>query len=338
MRILHIAHRQLRKYGATRVSWAQKLELGLIKAGHDVHAFSDRDVAAFEAPLGLRPIGRRRANRLLLEMAEAVQPEVVIAGHCDVIEDATLAELKRRRPEATLVHCNNDPLFVPENAARIERRAALVDAVFVSTGEAELARRFPNAPVPLHHLPNPVDPSIERGDASTRENLPVDLVFCSKSDAHTRRLQLVGWLRDALPPDIVFRIHGSHGQPGVWGLDYDRVLAASKMGLNLNRQEGQRWYSSARMAQMGGNGLLVFTHADNGFDTLFPPETLVYYRGREDLLAKIREFHADDARRRAWAANTRRFMHASMNAMLVAQYIVEAALQRPFSHPYAWVS
>ena len=133
MRILHIAHRQLRKYGATRVNWAKKLELGLIKAGYDLHDFSDRDVAASEAPLGIRPIGRRRANRKLLEMAEAVEPDLIIAGHCDVITNATLADLRRAHPGAVIVHCNNDPLFVPDNAARIAHRAEIVDAVFAST-------------------------------------------------------------------------------------------------------------------------------------------------------------------------------------------------------------
>lgn len=336
MRILHIAHQQLRKYGMTRVSWAKKLQLGLIKAGHDVHGFSDRDVAAFESPLGVKPIGRRRANKVLMEMAEAVEPHLIIAGHCDVITDATLAELKRRRPGLVLAHCNNDPLFVPENAARIERRAAVVDVVFVSTGEAVLRQRFPNAAARLHHMPNPVDASIERHDASGEAELPVDLIFCGKSNAHTGRLALVGWLRDALPRGFAFRTPGSFGEPTVWGLGYDRTLAAAKMGLNLNRQEGDYWYSSARMAQMGGNGLLVFTHADNGFDALFPAETLAYYRSREELLASVLEFHHDDAKRRHWAANTRRFMHEAMNATLYAQYIVEAALELPFSHPYAW--
>ena len=64
MRVLHIAYQQLRRYGETRVSWAEKLTFGLIKNAHYVKAFSDRDVAAFEAPLGLRDLGRNKANKL----------------------------------------------------------------------------------------------------------------------------------------------------------------------------------------------------------------------------------------------------------------------------------
>ena len=73
MRVLQIGYQQLRRYGHTRVSWTQKLHYGLVKNDHFVHSFSDRDVAAFEAPLRLRDLGRKRANRRLLETAEAVR-------------------------------------------------------------------------------------------------------------------------------------------------------------------------------------------------------------------------------------------------------------------------
>ena len=45
MRVLHIAYQQLRRYGQTRVSWAQKLSFGLIKNDHYVIDFSDRDLS-----------------------------------------------------------------------------------------------------------------------------------------------------------------------------------------------------------------------------------------------------------------------------------------------------
>ena len=38
---------------------------------------------------------------------------------------------------------------------------------------------------------------------------------------------------------------------------------------------------------MGGNGLLVFTHAGSGFDTLFPAETLVYYGTMLSMIYKM---------------------------------------------------
>ena len=335
MRIVHIAYQQLRRYGETRVSWARKLTQGLIKNDHFVEVFSDRDVAAFEAPFGIRDLGVGKANKRLLETVDAVEPDLVIAGHCDMISNATLQEIRRRHPRVTIAHCNNDPLFVPENVERIRRRAGVVDAIFVSTGRREL-NIFEGLGARAYHMPNPVDASIENLDNSVRTDLPIDLLFCSNATAHSKRLETVKWLKEQLGDTCNFKTYGSFGEPPVWGRDYDRALANTRMGLNFNRQEGHYWYSSARMAQLAGNGILQFTHRSNRFDELLPPESAVYFDEREDLLASIREFNADDAKRRAWAARARDFFHAEMNSRLYAQYIVEAALQQPFSHDYVW--
>ncbi|WP_116368065.1 glycosyltransferase family protein [Parahaliea mediterranea] len=336
MRILHVAHQQLRKYGHTRVSWARKLFHGLVRNEHYlVQTFSDRDVAAFEAPLGIRDLGARRCNQRLLQTAEAFAPDLVLLGHCDLITNQTLDALRRLCPGVVIAGLNNDPLFVPENAAKIRQRCAAVDVMFVSTGSAELAP-FAGRRARLHHMPNPVDPAIESADNSRQTTFSHDLLFCSKSQAHTQRGKLVAALRERLPPALRLHTPGSFGVPGVWGRDYDQTLAASRMGLNLNRQEGGHWYSSARMAQMAGNGLLVFTHAAAGFDTLFPAESLAYFTDEDSLLAQVTRFYHDDAQRQHWAANTRDFFHREMNCTLYARYIVEASLGLPFSHDYVW--
>jgi hypothetical protein len=335
MRVVHIAYQQLRRYGKSRVSWARKLTHGLIKQDHFVEVFSDRDVAAFEAPFGIRDLGVGKANRRVIETVAAVEPDVIIAGHCDMISNDTLKTIKRNHPQVKIAHCNNDPLFVPSNVERIKHRAEVVDAIFVSTGRPEL-KIFEGIGARVYHMPNPVDPAIENLDNSQRTDLPIDLLFCSNSDNFTQRLAMVQWLKAQLADSCKFKTYGSFGEPPVWGRDYDRALTNTKMGLNFNRQEGHYWYSSARMAQLAGNGILQFTHQANRFDELMPAESIVYFDTQEDLLERIREFQQDDAMRRAWAARARDFFHAEMNNRLYAQYIVEATLAQPFSHDYVW--
>ncbi|MFS1524630.1 glycosyltransferase [Microbulbifer sp. 2304DJ12-6] len=335
MRVLNIAYQQLRRYGRTRVSWAQKLTLGLIKNDHNTQVFSDRDVAAFEAPLGIRDLGVRRARRRLLETVEAFEPDLVIAGHCDMIDNDTLKAIKKQQPGCLIAHCNNDPLFVPSNVERIKYRAEVADAVFVSTGRRAL-NIFEGIGARIYHMPNPVEASIETLNNAERTDLPIDLLFCSNSNQFTQRLQLVKKLRDALGDSLNFKTYGSFGEPPVWGRAYDRALSQTKMGLNLNRQDTHYWYSSARMAQLAGNGILPFTSDKLHFDELLPPESVVYFSAEQDLLEKIRRFHNDDARRRAWAARARAFFHSEMNSRLYAQYIVEATSLQPFSHNYVW--
>ena len=335
MKILHVDYQQLRRYGKPRVSWAQKLSNGLIRNCYNTLCFSDRDVAAFEAPLNIRDLGKKKANQRLLETVAGFGPDLVIAGHCDIISNQTLSQIRQSNPNTTVIHCNNDPLFVPSNVERIKSRASVCDAIFVSTGRKEL-QPFENLGARVYHMPNPVDPAIETLDNSSAPNLPIDLLFCSNSNEHTKRLETVKFLKDALTDELNFKTFGSFGEPPVWGQDYDNVLAQTKMGLNINRQDDHYWYSSARMAQLAGNGILLFTHAKLKFDELFPPQTLVYFNDREDLLAQIRHFHQNDDQRKLQAANTRALFHQEFNASLYARYIVEAAMQTPFSHDYLW--
>ncbi|WP_444911645.1 glycosyltransferase family protein [Microbulbifer sp. PAAF003] len=335
MRVLNIAYQQLRRYGKTRVSWAQKLTFGLIKNDHYTQVFSDRDIAAFEAPFGIRDLGVKKANRRLMETVEAFEPDLIIAGHCDMITNDTLKAIKQRLPNCFIAHCNNDPLFVPSNVERIKYRAEVADAVFVSTGRREL-KIFEGFGARVYHMPNPVEPSIENLNNAERTDLAIDLLFCSNSNNFTKRLQMVKNLKDALGDSLNFKTYGSFGEAPVWGRDYDHALSQTKMGLNFNRQDTHYWYSSARMAQLAGNGILQFTSDKLHFDDLLPAESVVYFSDEQDLLEKIREFNGDDAKRRAWAARARDFFHNEMNSKLYAQYIVEATSLQPFSHDYAW--
>lgn len=335
MRILHVAHQQWRKYGYNRVSWAQKLYFGLIRNNHCVQAFSDRDIAAFEAPFGVRDLGKKKANQRLIQTAAAFEPDLIIIGHCDIIKNETLNTIRQQSPSVVIAACNNDPLFVPENAKKIEERCEVADIMFVSTGKKEL-NQFEGKRARLAHMPNPVDSSIETYDASSAKEFNSDLIFCSREVKHSNRGQLVSNLKNNLPDQIRFSTPGSFGEPGVWGRDYDHFLEQSKMGLNLNRQEGLHWYSSARMAQLVGNGLLTFTHREAEFETLLPEESLVNFSSEEELQNLVMEFYNDDAKRRYWASRAREFFHKEINGTLYAQYIVELAMEIPLSHRYVW--
>lgn len=338
-RILHICYGQMRRYGATRVGWNQKIYRGFIQNGHLVHFFSDRDVAAFEAPFKLRDLGRNKANRRLIETAEAFEPDLIILGHCDIITNETVQKIKSTR-DCAVIHCNNDPLFVPENVDKIHNRLKVCDHVFISTGKPTIDEFFPDAKDRTHYLPNPVDPAIERFDASNlaREELERDLIFCGNSANHTTRGQRVQELKATVDSSIRFETFGLGGLPPIWGKDYDHALSKSAMGLNLNRQEGHYWYSSARIAQLGGNGLLVFTHRDNHLHNLFPSETLVYYETTAELRDRIHFFATNDEARRTRANRTRQYLHDHSSNRLTAHYLVNTALTRTSVSVYRWSS
>ena len=337
-RILLVGFAQLRRYGNTRVSWFIKLHRGLIQNGHYVHFFSDRDTAAFEAPFGLRDLGKNKANQRLLETAAEIEPTIIVIGHADIISNETLRALKKAH-SCPIIHCNNDPLFIPSNVQRIRERLTICDSAFISTGKATIDEIFPDLDDRTFHMPNPVDPAVERFDVSSipAEQLERDLIFCGNATKFTKREETVTWLRHKLAPSVRFDAFGFFGSKPVWGKYYDQALARSAMGVNLNREEGHHWYSSARMAQLAGNGLLVFTHGDNQFQTLFPDRSLVYYDNLDQLKEQIEYFAGNDAQRAERAFRTRQFFHEEINNSVYAQYIVEQSLSLPFSHNYVWI-
>jgi len=335
MRILHIDYQQIRRYGKTHGNWVEKLAFGMIKNDYYLQSFSDRDVAAFEAPLGLRDLGWRKANRRALEMVEATEPDIIILGHCDKITNKTVLEMRKLQPNALVAHCNCDPLFVPYNVANIKARADVADAVFVTTARSELAQ-FEGGRARLFHIPNPVDPAIETLDNSQKTDLPIDLLFCSNATKFSSRGKIVEYVKQAVSEAMNFKIFGSFGEDPVWGRDYDRVLELTKMSLNLNRQEGNHWYASDRMAQLAGNGILQFTSDRQRFSELMPSESIVYFKDEADLAEKVLTFHGDDEARKHWAARARAFFHQELNATLYSRFIVEATMGSNFSRDYIW--
>jgi len=329
-----VGYAQMRRWGAMRVSTEYKLWNGLIRNGHNVLHFSDRDMAAFLAPFGLRDLGVGRMNRRLIETAENFRPDMILLGHCDLVSNDTLAAIRRKLPDIRIAYRNVDPLFVPKNVDAIHRRTDTVDAIFITTGGKKLDP-FRGKRASIHYMPNPCDPAVETLDNSRRDDLPVDLFFCGNSDEHTERTKTVEFLKEALDGKLVFRTPGYFGEPNVWGADYDALLSQSKMGLNLNRQEDYH-YSSARLAQLMGNGILAFIDRTGHLDELIPEDCAAYYDDHEDLLRQIRHFAGDDSSRRSVAAEGRRLYTTRFSAENISRYIIEKTFHSATSGEHSW--
>lgn len=336
MRILQVGYAQTRRWGKARVSTEHKLYNGLVRNFHNVLHFSDRDVAAFLAPFRWRDLGRGKANRKLIEVAVNFQPDMILLGHCDIITNETLGELRRLLPEVCMAYRNVDPLFVPDNVRAIHDRTESVDRIFITTAGPGI-EQFKGRRARIHYMPNPTDLAVENLNNWDKADLPYDLFFCGNSNEHTQRKKTIVELKSALEStDVCFQTFGYFGQPNVWGSDYDQVLAKSRMGLNLNRQEGDFLYSSARLAQLMGNGIVPLIHRSSGMETLLGEERAIYFSEVGALTRSIHELNSDDARRRSIAREGQRFYREHFCAERVAQYIVERTMGLSFSQDYIW--
>lgn len=336
MRILQIGYAQLRRFGDLHAGSEYKLYFGLIRNNHNVIHFSDRDIAAFLAPFKMRDLGKGIANRKLIETADNFQPDLILLGHCDIVTNQTLEQIRKLVPQVKIAYRNLDPLFVPRNVAAIQHRAEVIDSIFVTTAGPKLDQ-FRGQRASIHYMPNPCDPSIDIYDNSLKDDLPIDLFFCGNSEELSIRKDTVEYLLDQLQAEpIHFKAFGYRNEPNSWGYDYDQLLGQVKMGLNLNRQEGDYLYSSDRLAQLMGNGILALIHDSSSISELVGAEHAVFFKDQEDLRNKIIELHADDARRKAIAAKGRSHYIKHFNSQRVSQYIVERTLGLPLSEDYIW--
>ena len=94
-------------------------------------------------------------------------------------------------------------------------------------------------------------------------------------------------------------------------------------------------YSSDRIAQLLGQGVAVLTSASARLETLYD-DGVVPFHGRDDLAGKMIELWRDDEARRRLAERGWRIARERTATERVAQYIVEAALNEPFSETYGW--
>ena len=108
------------------------------------------------------------------------------------------------------------------------------------------------------------------------------------------------------------------------------------MALNLNREEGWPLYSSDRLSQLIGNGLLTYIWDKGDMRRLFNDEQVVFFKDQDDLARQIRSFHADDEKRQHIAKNGYNHYHEHFSAQRTIQYIIETTFNLTHSQDYIW--
>jgi hypothetical protein len=342
--ILHVANFGSRAKGAFLHKVEHKITNGLIRNGHQVACLSDREIARPNSALRLGAIGGRgRVNRVIGEFCRAMRPEVLFLGHADLIEPATISALRADLPQLRVLQWNVDPMFMPENVARLVSKLEVVDATLVSTAGEALAPLRRTGKL-LGFLPNPVDFSIERGRNHETAELSYDLFLAAgRPDRPLRVIGGKAWNLDDLIAELRRRLPGLRtltpglqGAPNLGGAAYQQAAESAALGLNISRRDDYLLYSSDRIAQLCGNGQVVLTPRATGYGQLFSEGEMVFFDGLDDLAEAIAGLIAEPERRMRIAAAGRARYHALFNERVVAAYMLDVALGRADPAAYAW--
>lgn len=335
MRILMVDNMQIRRYGNLQMGPGRKLVCAAVRSNHRLAEFSDRDIARFLSPCGIRAVGGYLANIKLIQTAKNFKPDALFIGHCDYICNWALNSIRKMLPAIRMAHFNVDPLWMDWHVRQIQERMHSTDAIFVTTGGSTL-KKFCTGKNTVAYMPNPSDGSMERADNSLKVDFSRDLVFCGKELPHDDRTELLRALVDKLNGKLRFDIFGMFGHPAQWGANYETMLSNSKMALNINRKEGWPLASSDRIAHLMGNGLLTFLSDKGQMEKFFSDKDVVFFKDAGDLAEKILYFHAHDEKRRAVAASGRARYHMLFDSSRVLKFMLETLFHEPYSEAYEW--
>ena len=338
MRVVHVGNQSLRRYGAVYYAVERKLSNGFVRDGDFVYDLSDRDTARMESLLRSKRFGRKKLNQVLLKTVDNLRPDLLLLGHTELFAESTLDEARKLSPGMRIAQWNVDPIWGEAVDVHLRQRLPHVDAFFCTTA-GDWMDPWRNLGAKVHYLPNPVDPSVEILRNDEKDDLPLDLLYCGHDYKDESRQAFLRQLKSSAETQkIAFRHCGCLGADSVFGHRYIETLAESRMGLNFSRSNKMPYYSSDRIGQLTGNGLLTLTQETPGLRELFAGDEMVFFDTIEELLEHVAYFRVNDAEAREIARRGRERAHRSYNSQRVARFIKEVAFGQALSDEYEWAN
>ncbi len=333
LKIIHVTNFNQRYFGRLQYNTGIRINNGLIRLGHNVISLSDRDLINISKSFK-DPTGSKYLNNLISETINNFKPDLLILGHADRVDNEMLTDAKEKFKNLTVSQWFLDPLSKKgpdylKNKSRILNKINTMDATFTTTNPNSLDFKIKNS----YFMPNPCDKSLD--NLKNFNHKPTNDVFYAishgvhrgvlRSGKQDERETFIRNLKNKCK-DITFDTYGMFGKQPIWGNDFLNELANSKMGLNLSRGKPIKYYSSDRLAQLMGNGLLTFIDKKTCYNDFFRNNEMIFYSDLDDLSEKIYKYKKDDKLRRIIAKNGNLKYHKYFNSTLVAKYIIDRSI------------
>jgi len=333
LRILHVTNFNERHDGRLFFNTGRRINNGFIRLGHSVLEFSDRDIVKHYKSFGDHN-GSKALNRKLINTVYNYKPNLLIFGHADLVKPETIAYLKDNYKDLKVAQWFLDPLIkngpdYEKNKSRILDKMEFTDTNFLTTSPDVLDFLPKNKP--CFFIPNPSDPSFEVLNNYENNQCSMDVFFALshgvhrgvlKKGKHDERADYVNKLIE-ITPNVKFDLYGINNIQPIWADSYFKSIANAKMGINLSRGNPIKYYSSDRITQFVGNGLLTFIHDKTHYNNFFSEDEIVFYNSVTNLSEKIQKFAKDDKLRIKIAKKGKSKYMKFFNSTIVAEYIVK---------------
>ena len=347
LRILHVTNFNERHDGRLFFNTGRRLNNGFIRLGHSVLEFSDRDIIKHYKSIKDYS-GAKTLNQKLINTVYNYKPDLLIFGHADLVKDSTLEYLKDNYKSLKIAQWFLDPLIkngpdYEKNKSRILDKINFTDANFITTSP-DVLDFLPKNKLSLF-MPNPTDSSFEVLNNYQNKHCSMDVFFALSHGVHRgilkkgkydERADFVNRLVEKTP-NVKFDLYGINNVQPIWADSFLKSISNAKMGVNLSRGNPIKYYSSDRITQLIGNGLLTFIHKDTLYSNFFNDNEIIYYSTLSNLSEKIQKYARDDKRRQKIAENGKKKYMKFFNSTVVADYIINNTFDiKSKSDKYMW--
>ena len=333
LRILHVTNFNERHDGRLFFNTGRRLNNGFIRLGHSVLEFSDRDIVKHYKSIRDYS-GSKTLNDKLINTVYNYKPDLLIFGHADLIKDTTLAYLKDNYKDLKVAQWFLDPLIkngpdYEKNKLRVLNKIEYTDSNFITTSP-DVLNFLPKKKKCLF-MPNPTDSSFEVLNNYENDHCSMDVFFALSHGVHRgilkkgkydERADFVNRLVE-ITPNVKFDLYGINNVQPIWADSFLKSISNAKMGVNLSRGNPIKYYSSDRITQLIGNGLLTFIHKDTHYNNFFSNNEVIFYTNLSNLSEKIQKFARDDFTRKKIARKGKIKYMKHFNSTIVADYIIK---------------
>ena len=345
LRILHITNFNERHNGRLFFNTGRRINNGFIRLGNSVLEFSDRDIQKhYKSYTDIR--GSKSLNDKLIKTCYNYKPDLIVLGHADLISSNILGNLKDEYSNLKIAQWFLDPLnkngpdFL-KNKKRILDKSEFIDANFLTTSPDVL--QFLPKKVKNFFIPNPADQSFETLN-NYNHDCSNDVFFALSHGVHRGSLKMrtnddrEKFLKKliAISKNIKFDTFGINNIQPIWADQYFKTISNSKMGLNLSRGTPIKYYSSDRITQITGNGLVTLIDEKTEYRDFFNDKEMVFYKNISDLSEKILKISKDDKLRKSIAKKGKDKYLKFFNSDIVAEFIINKTFDLNANKKYLW--
>ena len=345
LRILHVTNFNERHDGRLFFNTGRRINNGFIRLGHSNLEFSDRDILHHNKRINDFK-GTKTLNDKLRKTCYNYKPDLIVLGHADSISGAVLGELRDDYPNLKVAQWFLDPLNkkgpdYSQNKRRILDKSENIDANFITTSPKVLD--FLPKKTKNFFIPNPSDSSFETLN-NFENNCNTDVFFALSHGVHRGKLK-TGKFDDraiflkkliSTTKDVKFEIYGMNKIQPIWADHFYKTISNVKMGLNLSRGEPIKYYSSDRITQIIGNGLVTLIDEKTCYRDFFNDDEMVFYKNINDLAEKINKISRDEKIRKSIAFKGKQKYTKYFNSTKVADFIINKTLEIPNKEKYLW--